>query len=204
MAEQQREDDRHDVLEDDLEHDRGDERVEDAAKHAADRDQQEVLGKARRMRPIGRQATVREQAGREQARQVQRHLDDDRDRDDPRVVSVSPATTAASTAPDDPDGDRDPRRERDDERQQVDRERDDPEKGHRRDVGRQVARHAQHQARRHERQEDPPRPASDRDRRECGRAIARGGSRTAGPPLGPGAVAPCATAERARTRRTVT
>ena len=54
-------------------------------------------------------------------------------------------------------------REHDHERQQVDRERNDPEQRDRRDVGREIRRDREQHARRHEREEHPPHAARDRE-----------------------------------------
>ena len=75
-----------------------------------------------------------------------------------------------------PIGDRARRRraraERDDERQEIERQRRDPEERHRRDVGREVRRDGEHQARRNERERDPRETALPVERRPSDRLTA--------------------------------
>ena len=59
------------------------------------------------------------------------------------------------------------------ERQEIDRQRPDPEQRDRRDVGGQVRRHAQHQARRHGGEGDPARAPRERDGPVCPAPVPR-------------------------------
>ena len=143
------------VLGDPAQDERREEGVDRAAEHAADADEEIEAGELIGWRARLREASVAGERDRGKRDQVQRDNDGkrmagvDHERDcgcygEHRHKTGQHSEQAGCA-----------RREGDDERDQVERERDDPEQRHRGDVGRDVLRHAEEQAARDEGENDP-------------------------------------------------
>jgi hypothetical protein len=139
--------------------------VEQAAECAANRHEQVEAGQVLHVRPGRGQPPVRGQPGQGEQQQVEQHRRPDRrvdhadqsehhrEHDRGREQRGRPRQAPAAPA------------EGDDEGRQVDGERHRPEQRDRRDVGRDVGRHPEHQARRHEGHRDPAQAGAQGGRR---------------------------------------
>src|SRR5215207_7534806 len=150
------------ILDDRVEGDRCYQRVEDSAEHTSYRHPQVELRQVPRRRPVSRHLSVQNHRHHEEAQQVQPYEQPERvsqveeHRDDQHRYNEGQHRDHAFV-----DQVRHPlaRREDNDEREEVQRERYHPQEGYGGYVGGYKGCDPQHQARRHERQPYPPSPA---------------------------------------------
>ncbi len=164
------------VLENAVEQQRCGERVEQAAEHAAERQPEVELRQVRCFRPILRKlgvavqrqhckrSEVQRDDGRERTLHARHHEERERHDGERQRTPRERADSRRAAA------------EGEHERDEIQRERHDPQERHRADVGGDVTRHREHQARRHERQRDPSSAAHPRQRaRRPARTLRRSG-----------------------------
>ena len=163
------------VLEHVREHDRGEQRRERASHHAADREPEVELGEVARVGLVAGQLAVADHRRHEEDHEVRRDHEGQRlvgpgDQDEHQRQERHRQELDPDAVRDDP-----PPAEHEGEREEVDRQRHDPEERDRRDVGGQIGRDAQHQARRDGGEEHPARAPGPRDGPV--RAVRRRGAR---------------------------
>ena len=135
------------------------ERVESASQRAAQRDPEVELGQVRRMRPPARELAVAHEGGDEEGHEVQ-HEYREIDVQHPHEREQDHEQRLQPGGPLEPD--RRAARKRVDERDDVQRERREPQQRHRGDLRGDVLRHAEHEAGRREGEQHPQRALAPR------------------------------------------